>query len=96
MEEKKERSIPLVAASETGTAQTRFIWGCRTTMWYVNKVSRTILEKMIIEGDNPVYENFISPSGILSTAGHVKPCRNLRRPLRKAKYTLVTDSEPVL
>jgi len=31
-EEEKENSIPLVAASETGRAQTRVLapWGCRT------------------------------------------------------------------
>ena len=31
----------------------------------------------------------------LSTAGHVKPGRNLRGPPRKAKYSLATDSEKV-
>ena len=31
----------------------------------------------------------------LSTAGHVKPCRNLGRPRSKAKYYLATDSEQV-
>ena len=30
LEEKKEKSIPLVAASEKGGAQTRLVWGCRT------------------------------------------------------------------
>ena len=29
-EEKKEKSISLVVASEEEKAQTRFIWGCRT------------------------------------------------------------------
>ena len=29
-EEKKEKSISLVVASEEERAQTRFIWGCRT------------------------------------------------------------------
>ena len=32
LEEKKEKSIPLVAASEKGLAQTIFIWGCRTAI----------------------------------------------------------------
>lgn len=31
----------------------------------------------------------------LSSTGHVKPGVNLRRPLRKAKYSIVTDSELV-
>ena len=35
------------------------------------------------------------PCRILSTAGHVKSGRKLRGPSRKAKYSLVTDSEPV-
>ena len=30
LEEKKEKSIPVVAASEVGRAQTGFIRGCRT------------------------------------------------------------------
>ena len=32
---------------------------------------------------------------ILSRAGHVKSCLNLRGPSRKAKYSLDTDSELV-
>ena len=32
---------------------------------------------------------------ILSRTGHVKSCLNLRGPSRKAKYSLVTDSEQV-
>ena len=31
----------------------------------------------------------------LSTAGHVKPCRNLGGPPSKAKYEVATDSEQV-
>jgi hypothetical protein len=31
----------------------------------------------------------------LSKTGHVKPCPNLGRPLSKAKYEIVTDSEEV-
>ena len=34
-------------------------------------------------------------SGILSSAGHVKPCMNLAGPSAKAKYSWETDSEPV-
>ena len=45
---------------------------------------------------NPCIRKRGKPSGILSTTRHVKPCWNQRRPLRKAKYSLVTDSEPVL
>ena len=35
-------------------------------------------------------------SSILSSTEHEKFCVNLRGPSRKAKYSLVTDSEPVL
>jgi len=35
------------------------------------------------------------PSGILSTTQHVKVSLNPRGPSRKAKYSLVTDSERV-
>ena len=47
------------------------------------------------EGDSPVYIGVYDSSGIQSTARHVEPCRNVCRPLHKAKYSIVTDSEPV-
>ena len=51
--------IPLVVASERGRAQTRIVampsWGCRTTVWYFYR-ERNVLERTIIEGDNPVRE----------------------------------------
>ena len=47
------------------------------------------------EGESPVIEIVRTPLGILSTARHVKPCRKQRGPSRKAKYSLVTDSEQV-
>ena len=34
-----------------------------------------------------------SPEEFLSKSGHVKPRLNPRRPFRKAKYSLTTDSE---
>ena len=46
-----------------------------------------------IEGDSPVLESFESPEGYLSRLEHVKLRLNLRRPFRKAKYSLMTDSE---
>ena len=53
------------------------------------------LESYSIEGDRPVHvKNCISVS-ILSKAGHVKSCLNLRGPSRKAKYSWETDSELV-
>ncbi len=50
---------------------------------------------MTIEGESPVYEIMKSLWCILSTAGHVKSCRNLWGPSHKAKYSLMTDSEQV-
>ncbi len=45
------------------------------------------------EGDSPVLESFESPEEHLSRSEHVKLRLNLRRPFRKAKYSLMTDSE---
>eukprot|EP00020_Sapocribrum_chincoteaguense_P000512 CAMPEP_0170741286 /NCGR_PEP_ID=MMETSP0437-20130122/6139_1 /TAXON_ID=0 /ORGANISM="Sexangularia sp." /LENGTH=63 /DNA_ID=CAMNT_0011079849 /DNA_START=280 /DNA_END=472 /DNA_ORIENTATION=- len=46
-------------------------------------------------GDSPVRARSVKDSGILSSAGHVKPCVNLAGPSAKAKYSWETDSEPV-
>ena len=54
-----------------------------------------VLEKAIIEGDNPVHDFLIKPISILSSAGHEKPCVNQAGPSAKAKYSPETDSEPV-
>ncbi len=58
-------------------------------------IRRMVLEKPTIEGKGPVVESYFSPEWILSTAEHVKFRRNLGGPSPKAKYSLVTDSEPV-
>ncbi len=47
------------------------------------------------EGNSPVNETLFPQSRILSTAEHVKLRRNPGGPSPKAKYSLVTDSEPV-
>ena len=48
------------------------------------------------EGDSPVSETTSTLLiYLLSTTGHVKSCGNLRGPSRKAKNSLVTDSELV-
>ena len=51
--------IPLVVASERGIAQTCFVGtlsrGCRTTLSYLD-CEKNVLERTIIEGDNPVFE----------------------------------------
>ena len=51
------------------------------------------METPTIEGDSPVLESFESPEGYLSRLEHVKLRLNLRGPSRKAKYSLMTDSE---
>jgi hypothetical protein len=53
------------------------------------------LEGPAKEGKRPVAEEARPPEWILSTAGHEKPRRNLGGPSPKAKYSPVTDSEPV-
>jgi hypothetical protein len=58
--------------------------------------SRRVLERLTIDGDSPVGERGLSLwADVPSTAGHVKSCRNPGGPPSKAKYSLVTDSEPV-
>ena len=54
-----------------------------------------VLENPATEGESPVGEILKYIEGILSTAEQVEFCGNLRRPRRKAKYSSVTDSEPV-
>ena len=59
--------------------------------------SRMVLERPTIEGDGPVDERKRSFwVEVPSTAGHGKSCGNLGGPPPKAKYSLVTDNEPVL
>ncbi len=53
------------------------------------------MERVIIEGDNPVHEFDTKLSRLLSIAGHEKSCENLPGPSGKAKYDWETDSEPV-
>ena len=53
------------------------------------------MENQTIEGDSPVNEILLIIGGILSTAEQEEFCGNLPRPLGKAKYSSVTDSEPV-
>ena len=53
------------------------------------------MESETQEGESPVNEMQQSLVSILSRTGHVKSCLNPRGPSRKAKYSLVTDSEQV-
>lgn len=50
---------------------------------------------MAIAGDSPLDEMIVLADGILSTAEQVEFCGNPPGPPGKAKYSLVTDSEPV-
>jgi hypothetical protein len=51
------------------------------------------MEWLTIDGDSPVSENVAPPEGYLSKPSHVESRLNLRGPSRKAKYSLMTDSE---
>ena len=57
--------------------------------------SRMVLEKPNKEGEIPVYE-MMQTQVSKSRAEHVEFCLKMRGPSRKAKYYIVTDSEPVL
>ena len=46
-----------------------------------------------IEGESPVCEKDYEMN--VSRAGHEKPCLNIGGPSSKAKYSQLTDSEPV-
>src|SRR2546429_9322189 len=54
-----------------------------------------LLESCAIECERPVTENPSTPRDFLSNTMHVKLRMNLRRPRRKPKYSLATDSEQV-
>lgn len=58
-------------------------------------LSRTHLESWTTKGDSPVDEKRTCQDWHLSKAGHVKPGLNPGGPPPKAKYSLITDSEPV-
>ena len=58
-------------------------------------ISRRELESSGIESKTLVDENQKLASSIPSTARHEKPRGNQGGPPPKAKYSLVTDSEPV-
>ena len=58
-------------------------------------VSGTGLESRVIEGNNPVHENHVSPVWHPSITESEKVRVNQRGPPRKAKYKLATDSARV-
>ena len=97
LEEKKEKSITLVVASETVIAQTRLRSGVVGHLIRSYKIALQLnnLERLAGESESLVSEIKQSLRCILSTAGHEESCRNQRGPSRKAKYSLLTDSEQV-
>ena len=80
-QEKKSTEILLVAASESGTAL-KLCWR-----------KKKELESSTIEGDSPVFEFFFKVKS--SRSGHVESWLNMGGPSSKAKYSQLTDSEPV-
>ena len=53
------------------------------------------LGRLAIQGDSPVSEKIRKPNEYLSMTGHGKSGLNLGGPPSKAKYSSITDSEPV-
>ena len=94
--EHKSNEIPIVAASEVGRAQTEvYGFGVVGPAKCSEDLSWTQLESWMTQGDSPVGEKKFWRGRHLSSAGHVKPGMNLGGPPSKAKYSLMTDSEPV-
>ena len=72
----------------------KLFWGCKVqetgfkACHRVTKLcfSRMLLERAIVDGDNPVGEKAKSLLVFLSTTGHEEPCGKLGGPPSKAKY----------
>ena len=60
-----------------------------------DRPNRMTLERSTVDGDSPVGKMIVPPAVFPSTAGHEESCRNPGGPSPKAKYSSVTDSEPV-
>ena len=92
-EEKKERSISQVAASERERAQTErhAFRGCGPAQRTEEGRGRE-LESSARGGKSPVLETGSSRAETQSTAGHEKSGGKQGGPPPKAKYDLVTDS----
>ena len=107
-DERKSNEIPVVAASETGSAQTggarkRIMRGCRRAASPGNREAwpsrsqRKLVGNSAVEGESPVRDatEAASETRSLSTTGHVKSCGKQGGPPSKAKYSLATDRERV-
>ena len=109
LEEKKESSISLVAASERERAQTHLVPSLQALpsegrgiiekgLQNLHRVknlmlSRSGLERPTAEGKSPVREKHKTLREVPSTTGHEKSCGNSGGPPPKAKYYLATDSD---
>ena len=94
---KNLEEIPLVAASEEGKAQTQdfVFWGLKGLSYAYSKTQLNNLGRLAKKGDSPVSEKTEKRDRYLSKTGHGKSGLNLGGPPSKAKYSSMTDSEPV-
>jgi hypothetical protein len=89
--------IPAVAASEIGTAQTKF----SNRLGVVGQTLWIILDRITGLNARPKKVRALCSKSriilvcILSSTGHVKPGVNPAGPSAKAKYSSMTDSEQV-
>ena len=87
--------ISWVVASEREGAQTKRYLGVIGQSRKARNFTEEIHGKVCETGWEPRIRSRGKLRLILSTAGHEKSCRKDRGPSRKAKYSIVTDSEPV-
>ena len=80
LQERKSTETLKVAASEIGPAERHSVKNWKH------------LGRCTVGGDSPVQVDNVV---LLSRAGHEKSCLNMGRPLSKAKYYWLTDSEQV-
>ncbi len=97
-QERKSTETPLVAASESGQAQTGLRTGVAGANQELQRQRKSkSLESLTIQGDSPV-DDFVSPPLCLayqSSTGPVKPRVKQGGPPSKAKYYITTDSGQV-
>ncbi len=98
LQEKKETSIPSVAASESGTSPNRdSSRGCGSTEGLQNRSQHKGLERPATEGESPVCDRKWSPlTCALQSSTELVELRAKRGgPPPKAKYYSMTDSGQV-
>ncbi len=98
LQERKSTETPLVAASESGQAQTGLRAGVAGAIQELQRPRKSkSLESLTIQGDSPVDEIASPPLRLAyqSSMGPVKPRVKLGGPPSKAKYYITTDSGQV-